>query len=149
MPDDSPSNSKLNGAKKKSVVMRNIEKDQTNIQLKHYHIEKFWERLTVEMNDIKSGEENFKHEEIPLSSIGKMMALGRGSVKAAVPNTEATMVMARASELLVMEMITRSFLLCSEGNRNTIEKIDVDNTILKNEEYDLFSLIVERNPEKE
>jgi histone H3/H4 len=45
--------------------------------------------------------------------------------------------------------IHRSYLLCSEGNRKTIEKIDVDNIILKNEEYDFFSLVVEKNPEKE
>jgi len=115
----------------------------------HDLMKQFWpkQKSKIDSLDLSDYREINKHQELPIARIKKIMKIDE-DVKGQMISSEAPVMLAKACELIIEEMTTRSWIHTTANRRKTIQKSDVVTAISRCEMFDFLVDIMPRDDAK-
>ena len=121
-------------------------------QQQHIILQQFWMNAMTEISSINPEQEDFKTHNLPLARIKKIMKSeeeilndGPGSSNSRfMISAEAPIMFAKACEIFIQELTTRSWGHTEENKRRTLQRNDISVAVSKADTYDFLIDIVPR-----
>jgi len=117
------------------VQFQEISHRQQKQQELHKKLGTFWAKQKEEVEKAV----DFKNNDLPLARIKKIMKAEEG---VSMISAEAPILFAKACEMFIMELTTRSWANTGLNKRRTLQKSDIASTVSSNEVFDFLVDIV-------